>query len=94
MAKQELAWCKISHQFCKDDCNHCIEWLTVCDDCGEYGHTDSGDWIGDFDGHNPPLVYCGPCGAKRGLTVINSDGQVVETQETILETLISEATRP
>jgi len=85
----ERTWCKIGHAFCDDDCQHCLEWLLVCEDCDEHGHTDSGDWVGDFDGHNPPLVYCGNCAEKRGLTFINSDGMRVQLQAPILEALIA-----
>jgi hypothetical protein len=62
-----LVWCKIGRQWCPDECLYCLQWLIVCDDCLEPGHTDSGDFVGDFNGHNPPLVYCKPCAIKRGL---------------------------
>lgn len=65
---KEKKLCPISHQYCDDDCDYCVsDFLGVCDECHEPGHIDTDGWVGDFNGHNPPLIYCNNCASKLGL---------------------------
>ena len=75
--KDDLVWCKISQNYCDDDCDHCLEWLCVCDQCFDYGHTDSGNWYGDFI-TNTPMVYCEDCAFEKGL-IEHQNGMIVYT---------------
>jgi hypothetical protein len=57
----EMFLCPVAPQWCDEDCDHCLEFVTTCDACHCAGHQDSPGWnvVMQLDGQ--PRVLCDDC---------------------------------